>query len=219
MGEPLVTRPITTLFCDVGGVLLTNGWDRGARKLAAETFALDHVEMDERHHLTFDAYEEGKLSLDDYLDRTVFYQPRSFERAAFKDFMFSRSEPLPAMLDFLRGLKERHGIKIVVVNNEGRELNDYRIRTFGLGCFVDAFVSSCFVHFRKPDADIFRIALDIAQAVPEESAYIDDRTLFVEVAATLGIRGVVHQSAEATALALTALGGFAAACPAAAPPS
>jgi len=219
MGEPPVTRPITTLFCDVGGVLLTNGWDRQARQLAAATFALDHGEMDERHHLTFDAYEEGKLSLDDYLDRTVFYEPRSFARSAFKEFMFSRSRPLPAMLDFMRGVKERHGVKIVAVNNEGRELNDYRIRTFGLGCFVDAFVSSCFVHFRKPDADIFRIALDIAQAAPEESAYIDDRAMFVEVAATLGIRGVVHKTAEATSQALAAMGGFAASCAPAAQPS
>ncbi|EHJ48100.1 Haloacid dehalogenase domain protein hydrolase [Solidesulfovibrio carbinoliphilus subsp. oakridgensis] len=207
-----MTRPITTLFSDVGGVLLTNGWDRRSRRLAAETFDLDPDEMDERHHLTFDAYEEGKLSLDDYLDRTVFHAPRPFDRKAFTDFMYAQSRPLPAMLEYVRGLKAAQGIKIVAVNNEGRELNVYRIRTFGLGCFMDAFVSSCFVHFRKPDADIFRIALDIAQAAPEESAYIDDRALFVEVAATLGIRGVVHRSAEATAKELAAMGGFAPFC-------
>lgn len=207
-----MTRPITTLFTDVGGVLLTNGWDRGSRRLAAATFGLDYAEMDERHHLTFDAYEEGKLSLDDYLDRTVFHEPRSFERKAFTDFMYAQSKPLPAMLDYVRSLKADHGVKIVSINNEGRELNVYRIRTFGLGCFMDAFVSSCFVHFRKPDADIFRIALDIAQAMPEESAYIDDRALFVEVAATLGIRGVVHKSTEATARELAAMGGFASFC-------
>ncbi len=207
-----MTRPITTLFTDVGGVLLTNGWDRGSRKLAAATFGLDHDEMEERHHLTFDAYEEGKLSLDDYLGRTVFHQPRPFAPQAFKDFMFSRSKPLPGMLDVLRGLKADHGVKIVAVNNEGRELNVYRIRTFGLGCVIDAFASSCFVHFRKPDADIFRIALDIAQAAPEEAAYIDDRALFVEVAAGLGLRGVVHRTAEATARELAGLGGFAPYC-------
>lgn len=207
-----MAHPITTLFCDVGGVLLTNGWDRAARRLACEIFALDYGEVDERHHLTFDAYEEGKLTLDEYLDRTIFYTPRPFERAAFKDFMFARSEPLPGMIAALRDIKARHGIKIVVVNNEGRELNEYRIRAFGLGCFVDAFVSSCFVHFRKPDADIFRIALDIAQSAPEETAYIDDRALFVEVAATLGIRGVTHRDADTTIRELAALGPFGAYC-------
>lgn len=207
-------RPITTLFCDVGGVLLTNGWDRQSRAEAARVFGLDAAETDERHHLTFDAYEEGKLSLDDYLDRTVFYTPRPFDKGAFRDFMLSRSKPLPEMLGFVRGLKARHGLKIVVVNNEGRELNNYRIKAFGLGCFVDAFVSSCFVRMRKPDADIFRVALDIAQTDPADAAYIDDRALFVEVAATLGIRGVVHRDAAATAKALAALGGFAASCPA-----
>jgi len=84
------TPPVTTLFLDIGGVLLTNGWDRKARQLAAETFHLDHSEFDERHHLTFDTYEEGKLSLDEYLDRVVFCEERPFSREAFKAFMFSR---------------------------------------------------------------------------------------------------------------------------------
>lgn len=207
-----MAQPISTLFCDIGGVMLTNGWDRAARKLACQRFGLDYAEVDERHHLTFDAFEEGKLSLDEYLDRTVFYAPRPFTRQDFLAFMHERSEPLPAMLDYVRGLKARFGIKIVAVNNEGRELNMHRIRAFGLGCFIDAFVSSCFVHFRKPDADIFRLALDIAQAAPEASAYIDDRALFVEVAATLGLRGVVHTDAASTAAALEAMGGFAAYC-------
>lgn len=205
-------QPVSTLFCDVGGVMLTNGWDRAARRLACDTYGLDHGELDERHHLTFDAYEEGRLSLDEYLDRTVFYAPRSFGRDDFKAFMYARSQPLPEMLDYLRGVKARHGIRIVAVNNEGRELNMHRIRAFGLDCFIDAFVSSCFVHRRKPDAEIFRLALDIAQAAPETSAYIDDRPMFVEVAAGLGIRGVVHTDAASTARALAAMGGFAGAC-------
>jgi putative hydrolase of the HAD superfamily len=207
-----VARPITTLLCDVGGVMLTNGWDRQARAEAAKRFGLDAAETDERHHLTFDAYEEGKLSLNDYLDRTVFYTPRSFDKAAYRDFMLACSKPLPDMLAYVRGIKARHGIRIVVVNNEGRELNEYRIRAFGLGCFVDAFVSSCFVGMRKPDAGIFRLALDVAQCDPAEAVYIDDRSLFVEVAATLGIRGVVHRDAATTARELSAMGGFAGVC-------
>jgi len=200
------SSPISTIFVDVGGVLLTNGWDRSMRKQAAETFGLDYAEMDERHHPTFNTFEEGKLSLEEYLDRLVFYQSRPFSREEFKAFMFARSQPYPEMLALIRSLKARCGLKVAAVNNEGRELNAYRIHKFRLVEFVDFFVSSCFVHFRKPDADIYRIALDVAQVTPEEVVYIDDRALFVEVAQDLDIRGIHHRLFESTKTALMALG-------------
>ena len=158
--------PITTLFLDLGGVLLTNGWDRTARELAAETFQLDRKEMDERHHLTFDTYEAGKLTLEQYLSRVVFYEKRDFTEQQFRDFMFAQSKPFPEMIELVRTLKAEYKLKIAVVNNEGRELNQRRIENFKLNSFVDFFVSSCFVHVRKPDQDIYRIALDIAQVPP-----------------------------------------------------
>ncbi|BAV06098.1 putative hydrolase of the HAD superfamily [Filimonas lacunae] len=199
-------QKITTLFLDIGGVLLTNGWDRNARRRAAADFALDLAELDERHHLTFDTYEEGKLTLDEYLDRTVFYEPRSFSRDDFKHFMYAQTTPYPEMLELVRYLKSTYGLKVAVVNNEGRELNEYRIKTFGLDKFVDFFISSCFVHFRKPDADIFRMALDIALVQPQEVLYVDDRALFVSVAEGLGINGLQHQTYEATRAHLAGLG-------------
>lgn len=201
-----LAAPITALFLDVGGVLLTNGWDRKARREAAERFNLDYAEMDERHHLTFDTYEEGKLSLDDYLDRLVFYRKRSFSRDEFKQFMFDQSQPFPDMLDFIPRLKLAHNLKVAVVSNEGRELTVYRIKTFKLADFVDCFISSCFVHFRKPDPDIYRMALDVIQAPPEQVAYLDDRAMFVEVAQTLDIQGIHHTGYETTRQALAALG-------------
>ncbi len=190
--------PITTLFLDIGGVLLTNGWDRKARQLAAETFALDCEEMNERHHLTFDTYEEGKLSLDEYLARVVFYEKRPFSREEFRRFMFAQSHPFADMIDLVCRLKERHGLKVAAVSNEGRELTSHRIGEFQLGSIIDFFISSCFVHYRKPDADIYRIALDIAQVKPAQVVYIEDRPMFVEVARGLGIRGIVHTGWEAT---------------------
>ena len=204
--------PITTLFLDVGGVLLTNGWDRAARRRAAVHFGLDHDELDERHHLTFDTYEVGKLSLDDYLHRTVFYTERPFGPDDFKAFMFAQSAPHPEMLALVRRLRARHGragprpLRVVAVSNEGRELTEYRIATFGLDALFDAFVASSFVHLRKPDRDLYRLALDVAQRRPEEVAYVDDRPLFVEVARGLGLHGVVHTGVEATRRALAALG-------------
>lgn len=166
--------------------------------MAAETFQLDFAEMDERHHLTFDTYEEGKVTLDQYLDRVVFHQERSFTRDQFRGFMFAQSRAIPEMIELVCRLKSRYRLKVVAVSNEGRELNVHRIATFKLDTFIDFFVSSCFVHFRKPDADIFRIALDIAQVKPEQVLYIEDRSMFVEVAQSLGIRGIIHAGRDAT---------------------
>ncbi len=197
---------ITTLFLDIGGVLLTNGWDHAARQQAAERFNLDLADIEERHHLTYDTYEEGKLSLDDYLDRVIFCQERPFSAEEFKFFMLGRSEAYPEMLDLVRAIKTGQHVKTIAVSNEGREINAFRIRTFKLDQLIDTFVSSCFVHFRKPDLDIFRIALDISQATPGQVAYVDDRALFVEVASSLGIHGILHTDVATTREKLAELG-------------
>lgn len=197
---------ITTLFLDIGGVLLTNGWDHNIRMRAAEKFGIDFEEMDERHHLTFDTYEEGKLSLDEYLKRVVFYQERPFSPEEFKNFMYAQSKPFPDMIELMRSLKNQYRLQVAAVSNEGRELTVYRVQQFGLGTFIDFFVSSCFVHYRKPDEDIFRIALDIAQVRPEHVVYIDDRAMFIEVAGGLEINGIIHTSCQATKMALEGFG-------------
>jgi len=198
--------PVKALFLDIGGVLLTNGWDRDSRRRAATRFGLDFADMDERHHLTFDTYEEGKLSLDEYLQRVVFCQERSFSMKEFEAFMFEQSQPYSDMLALVRALRERYHLKVASVNNEGRELSIHRIRRFNLSEVIDFFVSSCFVHYRKPDADIYRMALDIAQVPPEQVLYIEDRVMFVEVAQGLGIRGIRHTSYESTRVALESYG-------------
>jgi putative hydrolase of the HAD superfamily len=197
---------ITTLFLDIGGVLLTNGWDRNIRIRAAEKFGLDQDEMNERHHLTFDTYEEGKLSLDEYLNRVVFYKERSFSPEDFKAFMYAQSQPFPEMIGLMSALKTQYGLQVAAVSNEGRELSVYRAKQFKLGTFIDFFISSCFVHYRKPDADIYRIALDVAQVSPEQVIYIDDRPMFVEVAQSLEIKGIIHTGVENTRKALEDLG-------------
>lgn len=191
-------KKITTLFLDIGGVLLTNGWDRVSRRAAVEKFGLDFDEMDERHHLTFDNYEEGKLSLDDYMNRVVFYKDRPFRREDFRRFMFDRSRPLQNMLDFTREIVRQHGLRVVAVSNEGMELTEHRIRKFDLTSIIGAFISSCFLHIRKPDVEIYQAALNISQARPDEVIYIEDRSMFVEVASTLGINGICHKNFEET---------------------
>jgi len=190
--------PVTTIFTDIGGVLLTNGWDRGSRRKAIGLFKLDDEETEERHHLTFDTYEVGKITLDEYLNRVIFYKKRSFSRKAFKQFMFSQSKPLPDMLELLQLLKKKYNVNIAVVSNEGRELAEYRIKQFKMNGFVDFFIVSSFVHFRKPDTDIFNIALDTAQVNPQQVLYLEDRAMFVQVAETLGIKGLRHIDYKST---------------------
>jgi putative hydrolase of the HAD superfamily len=197
---------ITTIFTDIGGVLLTNGWDRGGRKGAIDIFKLDPDETEERHHLTFDTYEAGKLTLDEYLDRVVFYKKRTFSRKQFRQFMFDQSKLLPGMLDLLHEVKKKYGIKIAVISNEGRELAEYRIKKFKLNDLADFFIVSSFVHFRKPDVDIFKIALDTAQVLPKQVIYLEDRPLFVQVANGLGIYGLHHIDYKTTGEELARFG-------------
>jgi putative hydrolase of the HAD superfamily len=198
--------PITALFLDIGGVLLTNGWDHHARKRAAKNFKLELAEMEDRHRLTFDTYEGGKLTLEEYLDRVVFHQERPFTRAQFRRFMFAQSKPYPEMIELVAQLKVRHGLKIAVVSNEGRELNAYRVRKFKLDKFVDSFISSCFVHVRKPDADIFRLSLDIVQAPTRQVVYIENTPMFVQIAEGLGIRSILHTDYKSTCAELGSFG-------------
>jgi len=197
---------ITCVFLDIGGVLLTNGWDHHARKRAVRHFKLELAEIEDRHHLTFDTYEEGKLKLEEYLGRVVFYQKRPFTQAQFRRFMFAQSKPYPEMMELARGLKSKYGLKLVVVSNEGRELNAHRIREFKLDRFVDSFISSCFVHVRKPDADIFRLALDIAQTPAQKVLYIEDTPMFVQIAQGLGIRSILHTDYRSTCAELASFG-------------
>jgi len=189
---------ITTLFLDIGGVLLTDGWNRKSRAVAVEQFGLDPKETEDRHHLTFDTYEVGKITLDTYLERLVFYTKRDYAPQQFKEFMFAQSQPHAEMIELIIALKRKYNLKVAVVSNEGRELTEYRIKKFKLGSFVDFFISSCFVHFRKPDNDIFSLALDVSQVSPAEVVYIEDRALFVQVAETMGINGIQHKDANTT---------------------
>lgn len=182
-------RPIRTLFWDVGGVILTNAWDHEERDRAIEKFQLQKVDFENRHKEVVTAFEEGKITLDQYLERAVFYQPRKFTKEEFKSFMFSLSRPKPDVLEFARGLAGKY--LMATLNNESRELNEYRIRQFNLLEIFDLFVSSCYVGLRKPDERIHRLALDLIQKTPEECCFIDDRQVNIDAAAKVGLRTVV----------------------------
>jgi len=180
---------IRTLFWDVGGVLLTNAWDHEERERAVEKFQLQKADFEARHKEVVPAFEEGKVTLDQYLDRTAFYQPRKFSKDDFKSYMFSLSKPKADVLDFARTLSGKY--LMATINNESREMNEYRIKQFGLTQILDLFVSSCYVGMRKPDEKIYRLALDLIQKTPDECCFIDDRTVNIEGAAKVGMRTVL----------------------------
>ena len=198
--------PVTALFVDIGGVLLNDGWNHIARRKVAKHFNLEWSEMEARHRLTFETHEEGKLTFEEYLGLVVFHQKRPFTRAEFQRYMCQLSKPYPEMIDLIRQLKARYELKIVVVSNEARVVNDYRIHKFKLDQFVDCFISSCFVHLRKPDADIFRLALDIAQTPAQQVVYIEDTPMFVQIAEALGIRSILHTDYKSTCAQLASFG-------------
>lgn len=188
----------TALFLDVGGVILTNGWDHSMRERAADKFNLDLVEINKRHALTFDTYEIGKITLDVYLDRVVFYTQRKFSREEFKDFMYAQSQAYPEMIQLMQDIKRHYSLRTVAVSNEGRELMFQRIERFKLKEFIDFFVCSGFVGLRKPDEEIYRMALDLAQVKPQEVIYIDDRSMLVEIASQMGMQAIQHSNIEQT---------------------
>lgn len=190
---------VKVLFFDVGGVLLTNGWGHESRENAAKHFGFKFAEMEVLHNFIFNVYENGSITLDEYLDVVIFNHPRDFTREDFKAFMFAQSVELPGMLQWLKEWKKSNcGFRIISINNEGRELNEYRIKKFKLHECFDAFVSSCEVGMRKPDPGIFKLAMGIAQASPENCYHFDDRIFLVQSARKVGINGYHHRDFEET---------------------
>jgi putative hydrolase of the HAD superfamily len=187
---------ITTLFWDIGGVVLTNGWDRGSRKEAAAAFHLDMEEFQDRHDLSFPAFDSGQITLNEYLDRTLFYRPRSFTREEFTAFMFAQSKEYSDTRAILDKVSISGKYFVGAINNEPLELNQYRIEAFDLRRNFSVFFSSCYVRSRKPEELIFRVALEVTQRRPEQCLFIDDRPLNLESPRRLGINTIHHQNAQ-----------------------
>lgn len=187
---------ITTLFWDIGGVILTNGWDRGSRKEAAAAFRLDLEDFHDRHDLSFPAFDSGLISLNEYLERTVFYRARSFTREEFTAFMFAQSREYPETRAVLSDAARLGKYFIGAINNEPLELNQYRIEAFHLRKDFLVFFSSCYVHSRKPEETIFRVALEVTQRPPDQCIFIDDRPLNLESPRRLGMNVIHHQNPE-----------------------
>lgn len=196
MATRVMARPVKTLFWDNGGVILTNGWDRGSRRNAVEQFNLDWADFEDRHELMLNAFECGQASLDEYLRRTVFYRERAFALDDFKRFMFDQSQPFAESLDFLEQLTRTGRYFSAALNNESLEINDYRIHRFKLRDYFRVFFSSCYLGVRKPDRGIYSLALKISQSAPDECVMIDDRGLNLECAKEMGMYTIQFQNVK-----------------------
>jgi len=187
---------ITTIFFDIGGVLLTDGWGHVSRRAAADKFGLDWDEYSERHEKVAHAIETNQLSLEAYLTRTIFFRPRSFSREEFRKFIFAQSQPYPETIEIARRLATSQKYFTATINNEIFELNVYRLQTFGLRNIFPVFFSSCFLGIRKPDEAIYRLALQVAQRKPEECLFIDDREVNLECPREMGLQTILYDSAS-----------------------
>lgn len=200
MAEP------TALFFDIGGVVLTNGWDRKSRLRAIEKFGLDGEEFHNRHEMLVHAWESGQITLDEYLRRTVFYRRRPFTRDEFESFLLGQSHGHPEVMAVVKRYSAAKRWLMVTLNNESLELNEFRIKKFKLGEIFSIFLSSCYLGVRKPDEKIYRLALGITHRTPAESIFIDDREINLEAAARRGMRVVHYQNPEQLVTDLGRLG-------------
>jgi putative hydrolase of the HAD superfamily len=200
-----MTPTIDLVLFDIGGVLGSNGWDREQRAAAVERFGIDAEDFQYRHEETVGALEAGQISLDEYLDVTVFCDDRSFSRAEFKDFMFAQSIPWPESIEVARAVAES-GVRMATLNNESEELNHHRIRRVGLGAIFPTFFSSCWLGVRKPTHRIYERVFGMTQAAPERTVFVDDRMQNLNPAAALGVKTVLFESAEKLRATLQAHG-------------
>ncbi|MEO6489168.1 MAG: HAD-IA family hydrolase [Ferruginibacter sp.] len=197
---------IKTLFLDIGQVLLSNGWDRYSRQKAIRKFKLDENEMSDRHHIFFETYEMGKITLHEYLQYVVFYESRDFTESEFINYMFRQSTVLKDSIEFFMAIKKKYRLNIVSINNEGCELNEYRIKTFKLDKLFSSFISSCYVHLRKPDKEIFRMACAISYTLPKHALFIDDRIIHVQIAESIGMNAIQFKNLRSTKKLMEAYG-------------
>jgi putative hydrolase of the HAD superfamily len=193
---------VPTLFFDLGGVLLTNGWDTGCRRRAAEAFGLDYQEFQTRHEMLKTAFETGRLSLNKYIQRAIFHRPRSFQPEDFKQFIFAQSKPLGDTLEWVRALAGSATCRLYTLNNESRELHEYRVKAFGLDTIFLGFLTSCYLGQVKPDEASYLNALGIAACESKDAIFIDDRALNVESALALGLNAILFQGLDSLQAAL-----------------
>jgi|SRR5580658_9914314 putative hydrolase of the HAD superfamily len=199
--------PFDVILFDVGGVLLTNGWDHSERADTMQHFHLDRAAFEVRHTANYDAWERGEIPMKTYLGATVFYEPRNFSQDEFFAYMLGQSKVLAdGALGILGELAASEKCMVGALNNEARETNEYRFEKFGLRTYFKVALSSCYLGLRKPDLAIYKRALDILGRPAERTLFIDDRAENVAGAVAAGMKAIQFLGAESLRLELRDLG-------------
>ncbi len=204
--------PFDVILFDVGGVLLTNGWDHGERAAAAAKFGLDAQALEARNAEVMDAWDRGAIALHQYLQATVFYEPRAFSEDEFFAFMLAQSRPLPnGALAILAELAASNPCASNVcmlgaLNNEARETNEYRFSHFGLRRYFKVAFSSCYMGLRKPEPAMYQRTLNILGNKPERVLFIDDRAENVAGGSAAGMKAIQFTGADALRMEFSSLG-------------
>jgi putative hydrolase of the HAD superfamily len=198
--------PITTLFFDLGGVCLSNGWDREQRRVVTDKYEFDYDAFDRRHRQVVDSLERGQLTLHEYLQWTIFYKPRTFTIDDITAEIMQLSQPFLETLEIVRAVRKSGQYLLATINNESRELNEYRIQRYGLTDLFTAFFTSCYLGLLKPQPEHYRRALQITQRSADECLYIDDRPMNAEVAGILGMHTIQFTDAAQLQIALRSAG-------------
>ncbi|MBS1988866.1 MAG: HAD-IA family hydrolase [Cyanobacteria bacterium SZAS LIN-3] len=197
---------ITTIFFDVGGVLLNDGWNHISRKNAADEFGLNFEELENKHAPLADDLDTGKLSVNEYIDKAIFYQPRKFSKSDFYQFMKEQSVAKEDSIALAATLAAQKKYLMATINNESTDLNNFRIEKFKLAPYFSAFFSSCFMGLKKPDQAIFDRVLSITQKKAPETVFIDDRENNLVAPRSLRMNTIRFESVQQVTKELAELG-------------
>jgi len=192
-----VSSSIRTVFWDVGGVILTNGWDLTQRTRVLSRLGVDLEAYEEIHERVNYYWERGLINAEDFFMQTVLRTNPKLNLTF--DLLWpqvcAESKVLHAeCLDILAELKEQRKFRLATLNNESRELNEHRLNAFKLRSLFDYFICSGYVHEMKPNPGIYRSAIDISGYAPERALFIDDKPENCEAAISLGMQAIWFQS-------------------------
>jgi HAD superfamily hydrolase (TIGR01509 family) len=204
-----VSASIRTIFWDLGGVVLTNGWDPGQRKRVLSRLGVNLEAYEELHDRANYYWERGLLTAKDFFSQTVLLPNPKLDLTF--DMLWPQvcaaSKVLhPECLDMLAELKQMGRYRIATLNNESRELNEYRLDAFKLRSLFDYFICSGYVHEMKPNLGIYKSAIDISGFAASSALFIDDKPENCAAAEAVGMHAIRFESPAQLCTALVEYG-------------
>jgi HAD superfamily hydrolase (TIGR01509 family) len=200
-----VTGSIRTLFWDIGGVVLTNGWDIDQRTKVLSRLGVDLEAYEEVHERANYYWERGLITAKEFFAQTVLNPNPKLDLTfdiVWKQVCAQSKVLHPECLDILAELKRQGRYRLATLNNESRELNGHRLDAFKLRSLFDYFICSGYVHEMKPLPGVYRSAIDISGFEARTALFIDDKEENCESAKVLGMQTIWFKNPEQLCTAL-----------------